>query len=127
TPGASWRRPAGPGSTINGRDRHPVMHVAYEDAQAYAEWAGKELPTEAEWEYAARGGLEGARFAWGDEELVEGKPMANTWQGRLPWENLRLDGHEGTSPVGSFPANGFGLSDMTGNVWEWTSDSFTQR
>jgi sulfatase modifying factor 1 len=127
TPGASWKRPAGRGSTINGRDRHPVVHVAYEDAEAYAEWAGKELPTEAEWEYAARGGLEGARFAWGDDELLEGRPMANTWQGRFPWENLRLDGHEGTSPVGSFPANGYGLSDMTGNVWEWTSDFFTQQ
>jgi formylglycine-generating enzyme required for sulfatase activity len=127
TPGAYWKRPAGPGSTINGRDRHPVVHVAYEDAAAYAAWAGKALPTEAEWEYAARGGLDGARFAWGDDELVDGKPMANTWQGRFPWENLRLDGHEGTSPVASFPANGYGLFDMTGNVWEWTSDFFTAR
>ena len=123
-PGASWRRPAGRGSTINGRDRHPVVHVAYEDAQAYADWAGKALPTEAEWEYAARGGLDGARFAWGDDEFIDGKPMANTWQGQFPWQNLKLDGFEGTSPVGSFPPNGYGLHDMCGNVWEWTCDPF---
>ena len=126
-PGAYWKRPAGPGSTVNGRDRHPVVQVAYDDAAAYAEWAGKELPTEAEWEYAARGGLEGATFAWGDEHFPEGKPMANTWQGEFPWQNLNLDGFEGTSPVGSFPPNGYGLHDMTGNVWEWTTDFFTQR
>jgi formylglycine-generating enzyme required for sulfatase activity len=126
-PGAFWKRPAGPGSTINGRDRHPVVQVAYDDAVAYAEWAGKELPTEAEWEYAARGGLEGAAFAWGDEQFPDGKPMANTWQGEFPWQNLKLDGFEGTSPVGSFPPNGYGLSDMTGNVWEWTTDFFAQR
>ena len=123
-PGASWRRPSGRGSTINGRDRHPVVHVAYEDAEAYATWAGKALPTEAEWEYAARGGLDGARFAWGDEEFAEGRPAANTWQGEFPWQNLKLDGFEGTSPVGSFPANGFGRSDVCGNVWEWTCDMF---
>jgi formylglycine-generating enzyme required for sulfatase activity len=126
-PGASWRRPGGRGTTINGRDRHPVVHVAYEDAEAYAAWAGAELPTEAEWEHAARGGLEGARFAWGDEELVDGRPQANTWQGAFPWQNAKLDGFEGTSPVGSFPPNGYGLLDMTGNVWEWTSDFFTPR
>jgi formylglycine-generating enzyme required for sulfatase activity len=123
-PRACWKRPQGPGSTINGRDRHPVVHVAYEDAQAYAAWAGKELPTEAEWEFAARGGLEGAVFAWGDEHVPDGKAMANSWQGEFPWQNLRLDGFEGTSPVGSFPPNGYGLYDMTGNVWEWTCDLF---
>lgn len=123
-PGACWRRPAGPGSTVSGRDRHPVVHVAFEDAGAYAAWAGKELPSEAEWELAARGGLEGAIFAWGDEELPGGRAAANTWQGRFPWENLRRDGFEGTSPVGSFPANGFGLFDVCGNVWEWTSDRY---
>ena len=126
TPGASWKRPAGPGSTINGRDRHPVVQVAYEDAEAYATWAGKELPTEAEWELAARGGLDGAAFAWGDEHVPEGKPPANTWQGQFPWQNLKADGFEGTSPVGSFPPNGYGLYDMCGNVWEWTSDWFTR-
>jgi formylglycine-generating enzyme len=125
TPGASWRRPAGPGSTINGHDRHPVVQVAYEDAEAYAAWAGKELPTEAEWELAARGGLDGAVFAWGDEHVPGGRPPANTWQGQFPWQNLKVDGFEGTSPVGSFPPNGYGLHDMCGNVWEWTSDWFT--
>jgi formylglycine-generating enzyme required for sulfatase activity len=124
-PGAYWKRPEGPGSTINGRDRHPVMQVAYEDAQAYAGWAGKELPTEAEWEYAARGSLEGAVFTWGDDHFPGGKAMANSWQGEFPWQNLKLDGFEGTSPVGSFPPNGYGLHDMAGNVWEWTTDFFT--
>ena len=122
-PGAFWKRPGGPGTTINGRDRHPVVHVAYEDARAYTGWAGKSLPTEAEWEYAARGGLDGARFAWGDAEVVDGYPMANSWQGEFPWQNLCLDGYAGTSPVGSFPPNGYGLHDMTGNVWEWTCDA----
>src|SRR6186997_2219693 len=124
-PGASWKRPAGPGTTINGRDRHPVVQVAYEDAEAYAAWVGKQLPTEAEWEFAARGGLERATFAWGDEHTPGGTPMANTWQGDFPWQNLKEDGFEGTSPVGSFPPNGYGLYDMCGNVWEWTSDWFT--
>jgi formylglycine-generating enzyme len=124
-PGAFWKRPGGPGTTINGRDRHPVVQVAYEDAEAYAAWAGKELPTEAEWECAARGGLEGAAFAWGDEHFPNGEPKANTWQGEFPWQNLNADGFEGTSPVGSFPPNGFGLYDVCGNVWEWTGDWFT--
>jgi formylglycine-generating enzyme len=123
-PGAFWKRPAGPGSSINGRDRHPVVQVAYEDAEAYAAWVGKELPTEAEWEFAARGGLDGAAFAWGDEHEPGGKPAANTWQGQFPWQNLKQDGFEGTSPVGSFEPNGYGLYDLCGNVWEWTSDWF---
>jgi formylglycine-generating enzyme len=126
-PGAYWKHPGGPGTTINGRDRHPVVHVAYEDAEAYAEWADKELPTEAEWECAARGGLEGAAFSWGDEHSPNGEPMANTWQGEFPWQNLALDGFEGSSPVGRFPPNGYGLYDMCGNVWEWTSDWFSLR
>ena len=124
TPGAQWRHPEGPDSSLNGRERHPVTHVAYEDAVAYAHWAGKELPSEAQWERAARGGLEGKVFTWGDEFAPKGRMMANTWQGEFPWQNLTLDGYEGTSPVGHFPPNGFGLSDMAGNVWEWTSDFF---
>ncbi len=124
-PGTSWKRPGGKGTTINGRDHHPVVQVAWEDVEAFARWAGKELPTEAEWEFAARGGLDGADFAWGDEHFPGGKTMANTWQGEFPWQNLMLDGFEGTSPVARFPANGYGLFDMTGNVWEWTSDWYT--
>jgi formylglycine-generating enzyme required for sulfatase activity len=126
-PGADWRHPGGPDRDDRGRERHPVTHVGYEDAAAYAAWAGKELPTEAEWEYAARGGLDGAVFAWGDEFAPGGQLMANTWQGEFPWQNLLTDGYEGTSPVGSFPANGYGLYDVTGNVWEWTADSFAPR
>ena len=114
--------PAARGRRSTAATRHPVTHVAYEDAEAYAAWAGKELPTEAEWEFAARGGLDGAVFAWGDEHFPDGKAMANTWQGEFPWQNLKLDGFERTSPVGSFPPNGYGLYDMTGNVWEWTTD-----
>jgi sulfatase modifying factor 1 len=121
-PRASWRHPEGPGSDVAARQRHPVTHVAFEDAEAYARWAGKTLPSEAEWEYAARGGLDGATYAWGDEFAPDGRLMANTWQGEFPWQNLRLDGYERTSPVGSFPPNGYGLSDMIGNVWEWTAE-----
>jgi sulfatase modifying factor 1 len=124
-PGATWNRPEGPGSDTYSRARHPVTQVAFEDAEAYAAWAGKALPTEAEWEYAARGGLDGTAYAWGDEPFPEGRAMANTWQGEFPWQNLRLDGYEGTSPVGAFPPNGHGLFDMIGNVWEWTCDPFT--
>jgi len=123
-PGTTWRQPRGPGSSIEGLERHPVVHVAYEDAEAYARWAGKDLPTEAEWEFAARGRLDGKNFTWGDEDSPDGKPMANTWQGEFPWQNLAIDGFEGTAPVGSFPPNGYGLYDMAGNVWEWTSDWF---
>ena len=126
-PGASWRCPEGSESTLEGREAHPVVHIAYDDAEAYAAWAGKALPTEAEWEYAARGGLDGAKYVWGDEFIPDGRLMANTWQGEFPWQNLKSDGYEGTSPVGSFPANGYGLYDMAGNVWEWTSDFFTLR
>ena len=125
--GADWRRPYGPRSSISGLDDHPVVHVAYRDAEAYASWAGKELPTEAEWEYAARGGLEGAEFAWGDELTPAGKQMANTWQGAFPHENKALDRYERTSPVKSFPPNGYGIYDMIGNVWEWTVDFWTTR
>jgi formylglycine-generating enzyme required for sulfatase activity len=124
TPGADWRHPEGAGSNVGGRERHPVTHVTLADATAYAEWAGKELPTEAEWEYAARGGLEGAIFAWGDEFAPKGRMMANTWQGEFPWQNLLLDRYEGTSPVKTYPPNGYGLYDMAGNVWEWTVDRF---
>ncbi len=121
TRGADWRHPQGPQSTLHGRERHPVVHIAYEDAEAYAAWAGKELPSEPEWEFAARGGLDGAEYAWGDELTPSGRPLANTWQGRFPFENTLEDGFEGTSPVGSFPPNGYGLKDMIGNVWEWTT------
>jgi formylglycine-generating enzyme required for sulfatase activity len=124
TPGADWRHPEGPGSNVGGRERHPVTHVTHVDAAAYAEWAGKALPTEAEWEYAARGGLDGAIFAWGDEFMLKGRMMANTWQGEFPWQNLLLDRYEGTSPVETYPPNGYGVYDMTGNVWEWTDDWF---
>lgn len=125
--GADWRHPRGPGSSIEGMDAHPVVHIAYGDAEAYAAWAGKRLPTEAEWEFAARGGLDGAAFAWGDELDLAGVPQANYWQGQFPGHNELRDGHMFTSPVHAFPANGYGLADMIGNVWEWTSDWFASR
>ncbi len=121
-PGADWRRPYGPRSSTSGLDDHPVVHVAYRDAQAYAEWAGKELPTEAEWEYAARGGIDAAEFAWGEELTPNGSHMANTWQGNFPYQNLCTDGFDRTSPVTAFPPNGYGVYDMIGNVWEWIAD-----
>ncbi|MGO8948802.1 MAG: formylglycine-generating enzyme family protein [Ktedonobacterales bacterium] len=123
-PGADWRHPYGPTSSIAGRESYPVTQVAYDDAQSYAAWAGKSLPTEAEWEFAARGGLEGARFVWGDEYMPGGAVMANTWHGEFPWQNLRMGRNPEPMPVGSFPPNGYGLYDMAGNVWEWTSDWF---
>jgi formylglycine-generating enzyme len=120
--GACWSHPLGPDSSTEGLEDHPVVHIAYEDAEAYAKWAGMELPTEAEWEFAARGGLEGMDFTWGNEDVQLTAPMANTWQGEFPYENLLIDNYERTSPVGSFAPNGYGLYDMAGNVWEWTSD-----
>lgn len=121
-PGANWRHPSGEGSSIAKKSHHPVVHVAYCDVEAFAKWEGKEIPTEAEWEFAARGGLDGAEYAWGDDVTPGGRIMANTWQGEFPLQNLALDGFEGTAPVASFPPNGYGLYEMTGNVWEWTCD-----
>jgi formylglycine-generating enzyme required for sulfatase activity len=120
--GADWRHPLGPGSSIDGLDDHPVVHVNHADAAAFAAWTGKELPTEAEWEYAARGDCGDAEFAWGSDLVPDGRHMANIWQGEFPWQNSAEDGYVRTSPVGSFPPNGFGLYDMIGNVWEWTCD-----
>ena len=123
TPGACWKHPEGPGSSVDSRPDHPVVHVAYEDVESYARWAGKRLPTEAEWEFAARGGLDGKDFVWGDEMEPGGKPAANTWQGEFPYKSTARHGPR-TMPVGSFAPNGFGLYDVAGNVWEWTSDWF---
>lgn len=124
-PGANWRHPLGPHTDIADRADHPVVQVAYPDAVAYARWAGRRLPTEAEWEYAARAGGN-ATYAWGDEEKPGGQLMANTWQGRFPYHNEGALGWVGTSPVGAFPPNGFGLVDMIGNVWEWTATEFSE-
>jgi sulfatase modifying factor 1 len=124
--GASWRFPEGPGSSIADRMDHPVVHVAHTDAEAYARWVGKALPTEAEWEYACRGGRAALEYAWGGELAPKGAMLANYWQGQFPWQNLATDGYAGSSPVGAFPPNGFGLYDMIGNVWEWTGDVYTE-
>lgn len=125
--GADWRHPQGPHSSIESKDDHPVVHVAARDAEAYAAWVGKALPSEAEWELAARGGLDDTEYAWGDELAPNGLHRANTWQGEFPWQNLAQDGYIGTSPVGTYPANAFGLADMIGNVWEWTADWYRAR
>jgi formylglycine-generating enzyme len=124
-PGANWRHPYGPESTLHGRELHPVVHIGYEDAKAYAAWIGNSLPTEPQWEYAARGGLEGAKYAWGDEFMPRGRIMANTWHGRFPWENLRPHGFDRTSPVMRFAPNAYGLYDVAGNVWEWTGSPWS--
>jgi len=124
--GADWKHPDGPGSSIGGKEKYPVVHISWVDADAYAKWAGKRLPTEAEWEFAARGGLEGMKYAWGDDFRPGGKSMANTCQGHFPEQNLVEDGHRTAAPVGSFPPNPYGLYDMAGNVWEWCSDWYSR-
>jgi formylglycine-generating enzyme required for sulfatase activity len=125
--GANWHHPEGARSAIRDKGNYPVVHVAYEDADAFARWARKKLPTEAEWEFAARGGLDGAEFAWGDEFMPQGNPQANTWHGNFPHKHFAVDGYERTSSVGAFPPNGYGLYDMIGNVWEWTCDWYSPR
>jgi formylglycine-generating enzyme required for sulfatase activity len=126
-PGASWRAPFGPGSDIRGKSEHPVVQVSLDDAEAFCDWAGVRLPTEVEWEFAARGGMDGAVFAWGDEPQHPDSLLANTWQGSFPWLNTGARGWRGTSPVGTFPPNGYGLVDVVGNVWEWTSSPWADR
>jgi len=125
--GAGWRHPRGASSTLDGLGHHPVVHVTYADAVAYAAWAGKALPTEAEWEFAARAGLDGAEYAWGDTLAPYDQHLANTWQGAFPWQNEQQDGYEYTSPVDAFPPNAYGVHDMIGNVWEWTTDWYRPR
>ena len=121
-PGADWRHPRGPDDSIKGLENHPAVHISWEDAAAYAAWAGKRLPTEAEWEFAARGGLDGKPFVWGEDKPTNDAPPANIWQGTFPNRDLARDGFSGTAPVKSFPPNGYGLYDMAGNVWEWVAD-----
>ena len=124
---ADWRHRYGAESSLDGLDQHPVVHVTFADAEAFAVWDGKVLPSEAEWEFASRGGLDGAAYAWGDEFLPDNRHLANTWQGDFPWQNIVSDGYERTSPVGAFPPNGYGLADMIGNVWEWTTDWYVAK